>query len=157
LDGNSAAVAAKSCLLVTEDGYTKAIATEPAAPNRTETGGTIGTESRSKVTRNPAPQDAATSTHGATKNQQNAGKTIVFPMYCGSSGMEDNGLEQTAETRGKVHSVDDVARNPARSTVGEESRPGDELLAELLSHWRALDEAQRLDVLNVARRLHRMR
>ncbi len=47
--GNSAAVAAKSYLLVTEEDYTKAMTAEPTPPKGTETGGTkSGTARRSK-------------------------------------------------------------------------------------------------------------
>lgn len=85
--GNSAAVAAKSYLLVTEDDFTQAIDLDGAKTGGTKSG-TIDREIDSKVARNPAPQVPATSTQPNDKTPENTGETTVFPTLSGVSGME---------------------------------------------------------------------
>ncbi len=77
--GNSVAVAKKSYLLVTEEDFSK------AAQNAAQLD--------PKVAQKAAQQVPAKSTQGAKKNPQNMEETGVFSTFCGSSEMEDNGLE----------------------------------------------------------------
>ncbi len=77
--GNSVAVAKKSYLLVTQEDFSK------AAQNAAQLD--------PKVAQNAAQQVLAKSTQGAKKNPQSTEETSVFPMLCGSSKVEDNGLE----------------------------------------------------------------
>ena len=62
--------------------------------------------------------------------------------------MEDNGLEATANSRGKTRIANSTAQKAAQL---EPSR--DEITDELLLIWERLDDAGRADLLAIARRL----
>ncbi len=91
--GNTAAVAEKNYLLVTEQDFAKACSI--GVDNCPEKAAQNPAQLDAKTAQNPAQQGFARSTHGNEETPENTGENAAFPMFSGVSGMEADGLEPT--------------------------------------------------------------
>ncbi len=89
--GNTAAVAEKNYLLVTDQDFAKALTT--SVDNCPEKAAQKAAQLAAKTAHIPAQQGLASNAHGNAETPENTGESAVFPMLSGVPGMEDNGLE----------------------------------------------------------------